>query len=211
MAQNSSGHNQFHLTTLDPGGKTGWSHFALDRKAFSRPEHKVLQYVKWWTSGVYIGDEFSQLAQALHNINNVVSVEYLGISYLSYEVLSEDFELTQTIGGRNLLSPVRMNAVLAWECHKRSIKFVTQSRTLRTNVTRERLKQFLAPCPTPMRNKGGRWQKDQFAALQHAIVRLRRIKQDSLTHPWKLSKGGILNAEWDCACVRKRRCDLIHP
>ena len=117
-------------------------------------------------------------------------------------------ELTQLIGGKNLLSPVRINAVLNWECYRRAIKFSVQARQLRTNITRERLKLF---------GFEGKFRKDEFAAMQHGVVWLRRLKQNSIARPWKLGEGGVLNVKWDCSCSKRRerrpvpKCDLIHP
>lgn len=127
-------------------------------------------------------------------------------AFLSMEVVSEDFELTQMVGSKeNLLSPVRINSVLGWECHKRAIKFSLQSRSLRTNVTRGRLAAF---------GFEGKFRKDEFAAMQHGIVKLRRMKKEANRRPWKLMQGGQHNARWDCSCAEggtRVGCDMWHP
>lgn len=199
--------NEFHLTTLDPGGRTGWTHFCMDVRAFTRPENKVLGHIKWYESGVWDGTEHEIISKFNSHLLNTISVYGLDVSHLMYEVVSEDFDLVQTIGSKqNLLSPVRINAVVSWLCAVRAVKFRVQNRALRTSTTRERLKLFGFP---------GRFQKDEFAALQHAIYRLRTIKDESLRRPWKLADGSILNARWDCTCSqpggKKNTHDLIHP
>jgi len=211
--------NEYHLVTFDAGGTIGWSHFVLDCRAFSRPTHKVLRYVKSWDCGEFSGPEHTQLGEASRLIwrakfgdmpyNSTVDVVAGGLARA--DIVAEDFELTQLIGGKNLLSPVRINAVLGWECYRWGLNLELQRRSLRTGVTPERLLLFgYAP---PGRAK--RWTKtgkgkDAFAAMQHAIVWLRRVKAKSLGRPWKLSDGQTDNAKWDCACERGERCDLVH-
>ncbi len=191
--------NYHHLITFDPGAAaTGWTHFMIDRRAFSRPEHKLLRWLFSWDCGEFTGTEHGQLKSAAALIDDALR----SVSYLSLDVLSEDFDLTQLIGGKNLISPVRINAVLDWECAKRGIKLELQARQMRTGVTRERLKLY---------GFEGKFRKDEFAAMQHAITKLRLMKQLSKQRPWKLSDGGALNAYYDCACHRRKKCDLIHP
>jgi len=193
--------NEFHLLTFDPGAAaTGWTHFCVDFRAFSRPEHKVVRNIKDWDCGEFTGPETKQLKAATALMDDTLG----RTSYLTLDVLSEDFDLTQLVGGKNLLSPVRINAVLNWECQKRAIKFTLQRRQERTNVTRQRLKLW---------GFNGPFKKDEFAALQHAIVRLRKLKQQANRQPWKLGSVSALNTHWDCACAKNRRnkCDLVHP
>lgn len=208
--------NEYHLVAFDPGGTIGWAHLALDVRAFSRPEHKALDCVVNWKCGEFSGSEHEQLTTAtkLMRYARFGAMPYVNPTDVvsRTDVISEDFELMQTIGGDNLLSPVRCNAVLAWEANKLAIKLELQRRSMRTNVTPERLTR--AGFDSPM-NRGGRWTKtgrgkDAFAAMQHAIVWIRRVKTKSLSKPWKLSDGQTANAYWDCACERGRRCDLVH-
>lgn len=195
--------NEFHVTAFDGGGTTGWAHLVVDFRAFSRPENKVMRWLKHWECGEYTGPEEDQEAAAVDRIHTTLKT----VSYLAYDVVGEDFELTQLIGGKNLLSPVRINAVLAWECHKRGVKYNLQARQLRTSVTPQRLNLF---------GFEGRWTKtgkgkDMFAAMQHAVTWLRRKKIDSRSRPWKLSDGTILNSYWDCDCSEGKPCDMVHP
>lgn len=213
--------NEYSLVTFDPGGTIGWSQWVVGVRAFTRPENKVLAHVKSWDCGEFSGTEFEQCEAASRLIwrarfgdmpycspTDVVSG---GMSRADF--VSEDFELTQLIGGNNLLSPVRINAILGYECKKWGLELRLQKRSLRTGVTPVRLTSMGFPSPF---RRTGEWSptgrgKDAFAAMQHAIVFLRRIKKESLRRPWKLSKGGVANREWDCACARGRRCDVWHP
>lgn len=209
--------NEYHLVTFDPGGTIGWSHFTLDCRAFSRPEHKVLRYVKRWECGEFEGTEFQQCQSASQLIwrakfgdmpyNSTADV--VSAAYARSDFVSEDFELMQTIGGNNLLSPVRINAVLDYECQRWGMGLNLQRRSMRTSVTPERLVMYGFKPP------GRRWTKtskgkDAFAAMQHAIVWLRRVKEASRGRPWKLSDGAH-NTFWDCACDDGVRCTLKHP
>lgn len=209
--------NEYHLIAFDPGGTIGWAHLVIDIHAFSRPENKVLANVKEWDCGEFTGDRHSQL-QECRNLIYSAKFEPPPFNTIT-QVLAEDFELTQLIGGDDLVSPVEVNAVLDWECHKLGLTLIRQKRSMRTNVTPERLK--LMGFDSPM-NRGGRWVKtgvgkDAFAAMQHAIVFVQGVKTKAAQRPWKLSDRQTHNARWDCRCERKRRdgkrypCDITHP
>lgn len=214
--------NEYHLVTFDPGGTIGWSHFVIDCRAFSRPENKVLRYLKKWECGEFSGAEHQQVAEASHLIWRArfgdmpynSKVDVVGGAFSKTDILAEDFELTQLIGGRNLLSPVRINAMLGWECYRWGLKLELQRRSMRTGVTPERLR--LAKFDSPFR-RNGEWSKtgsgkDAFAAMQHAVVWLRRVKDRSRSNPWKLADGQTDNAYWDCNCefTAGGECDLVH-
>lgn len=209
--------NEYHLVTFDPGGTIGWAHIIIDCRAFSRPEHKVLRWLKTWDCGEFEGTEFDQCQEASRLIwrakfgdmpyNTTTDVVSAGLTRDDF--VSEDFELMQTIGGKNLLSPVRINAVLDYECKRWGLELNLQRRSMRTSVTPERLEMYGFKPP------GRRWTKsskgkDAFAAMQHAVVWLRRVKEQTRGRPWKLSDGGMHNAYWDCNCVDGKRCDLRH-
>lgn len=213
--------NEYHLVTFDPGGTIGWAHLVLDCRAFSRPEHKVLAWLKEWDCGEFDGTEFEQCQEAKRLIwrakfgempyNTTTDVVSAGLTRADF--VSEDFELTQMIGGKNLLSPVRINAILGDVCQVWGLQLNLQRRSMRTNITPERLTMMGFRSPT---NRNGRWTKtsqgkDMFAAMQHAIVWLRRIKEVSRGRPWKLAADGVANVFWDCACDDGGRCDLKHP
>lgn len=197
--------NDFHITWFDGGGRMGWAHICIDRKAFSRPERVWERQIIWWDCGEFSGTEAAILKKAVGHIDSILAET----SYLSYVVGGEDFDLVQTIGDKqNVLSPVRQNAVLDWECAKRGIKYEYQSRQLRTNVTGPRLVHFGFKGRWVTSGKG----KDAFAAMQHAVTYIRRLKRESVDNPWKLNAPDIINGGgWDCTCARGRKCDLVHP
>lgn len=213
--------NEYHLVTFDPGGTIGWSHFVLDCRSFSRPEHKVLRFVKSWGCGEFEGTEFQQCQLAKRLIWRArfgampynTSTDVIASAYNRDDIVSEDFELMQLIGGQNLLSPVRINAILGNACQEWGMQLQLQRRSMRTSVTPARLVQYGYKSPF---RRSGEWSKngkgkDAFAAMQHAIVWLRRTKEQSRGRPWKLSDGSTHNAYWDCGCADGVSCDLNHP
>lgn len=203
--------NEFYLVAFDPGGTLGWARLDLSVKAFSRPEHKVLANVLDWDCGEFTGTENENLnAASLLIFDDAL---WSGPYQPNVQFLTEDFDLVQTIGGKTLLSPVRINAVLDWEVSKVGRKLNYQNRAMRVSMTADRLTK--AGFKNPLRPETGTWSKtgkgkDAFAALQHAIVWLRRLKQESLGKPWKLSDGQVSNARWDCSCEDGERCSLLH-
>lgn len=223
--------NEYHLVAFDAGGCIGWAHFIVDCHAFSRPEQRVMRWVKSWQCGEFEGLEYEQEQQAVQLIwrarfgdmpyNSMADVVAGGLSRA--DILAEDFELAQLIGGKNLLSPVRINAVLDWQCQQWGMGLILQKRSLRLQVTNDFL--YTAGLASPFR-RNGQWRttgkgKDAFAAMQHAVTRLRHVKQESKRRPWKLSDKQTHNAYWDCACEERngnrttrgnrRACDITHP
>jgi len=167
--------NEFHIVAFDPGGVIGWAHLVIDFRAFITPRSKVLANLLDWNTGELKGTEHANIAEC---VKLVRQARYGEMPYHSKtDVVTEDFELTQLVGGHNLLSPVRLNAILEWEITQvGGVNFVYQKRQLRTGVTRERLK-LMGLRPTG---------KDSFAALQHGITWARRVKQEANKRPWKL-------------------------
>jgi hypothetical protein len=175
MTQNK---NEYHVVAFDPGGVSGWAHFVVHKKAFIAPNNKLLHNIIKWNTGEFSGTEFEQVKQAVRLVHRA---RYGAMPYVAQtDVVIEDFELTQIIGGKDLLLPVRFTAILQWECSWRyAITPVMQNRTLRTGITRDRLKLW---------NFWPVAGKDSFAAMQHAITWLRRIKQKANERPWKLDR-----------------------
>lgn len=184
----------------DPGGTLGWSWLVLDVRAFTRPEHRWEDYLLQWDCGELSGTEEEVLKGAVGLMDDVLAC----VSYLRCDIGGEDFELTQLVGSKqNLLSPVRQNAVLDWECAKRGIRYQLQARQLRTNVTRSRLNLW---------GIDGKFKKDEFASLQHNVTWIRRQKHWAMSIPWKLDTPSVINGGgWDCACAKGQRCNLSHP
>lgn len=177
---------EYRLVVFDPGGTIGWATFTVDCRAFVKPEAKVLRWLKEWNCGEFSGTENSQLSEA----SALLYRSRYGLPPNQYvrsmDAVSEDFDLVQTRGGKNLLSPVRINAVIDWELQRLcGLKLFLQKRTMRTGVTPERLRRY---------GFEGRWSttrkgKDAFAAMQHGIVWLRRVKARSLQRPWVIKPG----------------------
>lgn len=202
--------NEYHLVAFDPGAAaTGWAHFVVNYRAFSRPEHKVLQYVESWDCGQFTGSDHDQYTAAQMLVYRARFGHREEFNSKA-DVVAEDFQLVQTIGGKNLLAPVRFNAVLEWECGKLAAPFHLQNRSDRTGVTADRLNAM---------GFAGRWSttsktgKDAFSAMQHGVTWLKRLKRKSESFPWKMSENGSRNAYWDCACGDNIHfaCDLTHP
>ncbi len=202
--------NEFHLLWFDPGSAaTGWAHFIIHRRAFARPERKALRNVEYWDCGEITGDDHEQYKQAR---DMAYAAHFLPEPFVARVCVgSESYNLKQTIGSaENLLSPVRFNAVLSWEVAQHGLTLVEQQPSMRGQMTAQRLQAFGFPgWPASRWVKHGRG-KDAFAAMQHLMVRLRRIKAESKRHPWKLSDGASSNAFWDCNCSDGGRCDLRH-
>jgi hypothetical protein len=190
--------NEYHLCAFDPGGGVGWAHLVLDAEAFSRPENKALMFLKSWDSGTFSGTQDEQVQAAC----DLIWRAHFGKEYNSrVDVVSEDFDLVQLIGGKELLSPVRINAILDWECRKHGLHVQLQNRSIRMRQTKERIQQFGF--------SGRRFGKDEFAAMQHAVLKLRTVKARSKMFPWKLHDPQ-LGYYWDCACTDGGHCDLHH-
>lgn len=190
--------NEFHLWAIDPGGTIGWAHLVVDFRAFSRPEHKILRWIKSWDCGQLSGAEHAKLHELLRMIGASLTV----VPFMAIRVVGEDFDKSNSPGSKeNLFSPVRQNAILGWECIKKGIRFDVQARQMRTSVTRDRLKLW---------GFGQGFGPHEFDALSHGIVYLRRMKEESRSRPWKLSEADILNAYYDCNCADGKKCDLIH-
>lgn len=106
----------------------------------------------------------------------------------------------QTMGGKELLSPVRLNAGIDYICYKQGLPLRYQNRAMRTQHTPQVLNAYGFQGKWKTTGKG----KDEFAAMQHAVMWLKRVKEKSKGHPWKLSDGIVFNAYWDCACAKAR-------
>lgn len=177
---------EYHLITFDPGGITGWAHFVVDCRAFVTPEAKVLRYLKSWNCGEFTGTEHEVMSEAAalcyrhrygYPTRRVVN---------TMDVVSEDFDLVQTLGGNNLLSPVRINTVIDWELNRTcGLRLNLQARQMRTSITPVRLKLFGFDRKWTKTGKG----KDAFAAMQHGVVWLRRVKAQSRERAWILRDG----------------------
>lgn len=198
--------NEFHLLWFDPGAAaTGWAHLIIHARAFARPERKIMPNLEFWDCGEFTGEDHTQYRAA---VDMAYAAHFLPEPFVARTVVgSEDFDLVQTLGSKhNLLSPVRFNAVLAWEVAQHGLQLELQSRSQRVQVTAQRLVAYGFAGPWRKSGKG----KDAFAAMQHAVLRLRRIKHESRSRPWKMSDGASSNAWWDCDCEDGKPCDITH-
>lgn len=182
--------NEYILLDFDPGAAAmGWAMFGVHVGAFAESRAYIQEHLLWWDCGELTGTENEILNGAIRLIDWVVARAIRNNRPIppvpALHILSEAFDLTQTIGdNENLLSPVRQNAVLAWECHKRGVELRYQGRNLRTAITAERLNLY---------GFEGRWRttgkgKDKFAAMQHGVTHLKKIKRESIGSPWRVCR-----------------------
>lgn len=193
--------NDYHILWFDPGGTIGWAHLVISAVGFSRPELSALAYLKSWDCGEYSGPEYDCIRNATMKCR---TLHFPNEYNQRIDVGTEDFELSQLIGGKNLLSPVRINAILEWELITHGLRLQYQKRGLRLQQTKERLNAFGFKAKWTTTGIG----KDAFAAMQHAVTKLRSVKAESRTNPWKLSDG--VGRYWNCACAESEACDLAH-
>lgn len=178
--------NLHHVIAFDPGGITGWAHFAVDKKAFINRDDTVIEHIKYWDTGEFEGPLHDQIRQAVEGIRGIL---YGGSDPNRREfvdIVTEGFQLTQIIGGDDLLIPVRWNALIEWEAERNfGLRINYQDRKLRTSVTDIRLERMGFQSKLSKRwTRTGRG-KDSFAAMQHAITWLKRTKEQSRKRPWK--------------------------
>lgn len=83
---------------FDPGGKTGWSIFAVHADAINDPEYRILDNIEFWSMGEFFGPEKEQ-AREMHEL-----VE----QWPTAKIVMEDFVLRKFSTARELLSPVRV-------------------------------------------------------------------------------------------------------
>jgi len=168
---------ELHVISFDPGGVLGWSHFVVDVQAFANPHEKVLTNLLAWRYGEFEGTEHEKVRAALDLIRTSRYKRRTNLVTGHYEIVTEDFELTQLIGGKDLLMPTRLNAILEYQLATLfRLELNYQHRSMRTGVTKERAKLW------------GIWPvkgKDAWASIQHGLTFLKRvkIKADELTWP----------------------------
>lgn len=89
---------------FDPGGKTGWSLFAVAKKALLDPDEKILANITFWSAGEFSGSESS----------HAYRMSYLVRSWRVASTIMEDFILRKFTMGRELLAPVRVTAAFMY-------------------------------------------------------------------------------------------------
>lgn len=156
---------------------------AVEKVAFRKRDEFVLSHVVDWDTGEFEGTRHDQIRQS---VDLVRKVYYSEKPHTFLDCVAEDFEFMQTLGGNDLLLPVEFNAVLAWELERNfNLSLQKQKRGLRTNVTADRLVSWgFDPKLSKRWSEHGRG-KDSFAATQHAVAYLRRVKEQAKRRPWK--------------------------
>lgn len=92
----------------DPGGTSGWAVFTVHPESLTDPEIRVLDNVLYHGCGEFYGDEYKQVDQMLE----------LADAWPGAALGTEKFVMYDRSRGRkddNLMSLVRLNAVLAYE------------------------------------------------------------------------------------------------
>ena len=176
----------YQVIAFDGGGTTGWAHFIVDSRVFADPRKHVADFIWRWSTGEFEGTPHEIYTAAIDLVHRA---RYGKMPFLGHvAVVAEDFDLVQTVGGEDLLTVPKFNAVLAYECDKQfGLEVDFQKRTLRLGVTPDRLN--LMGLDSPWNNKG-RWSKsaipgkDSFAAMQHGITKLKRVKRRADERPW---------------------------
>ncbi|MGH7774440.1 MAG: hypothetical protein ACREQA_19630 [Candidatus Binatia bacterium] len=164
-------HRATTIISFDPGGRTGWALFKVHPRAFTDESERILRNIQAYQYGEFGGPENEQIRDALDLIKKEFPL-FLeprpSSEKHNIHVVTERFDHIGTIGGDEVLSPVRINAALDFSLWRMNIPLSYQPRSLRIGVTRDRLTRWkLGPV------KG----KDAFAAVQHAVVFMRRLKR----------------------------------
>lgn len=172
-----------NVITFDGGGIVGWAWMAVHKRAFMERDAMILPNIVDWDTGEWASTRHDQIRQAIELVRKVRFSEQ---PFSFIDLVAEDFEFMQTLGGNDLLLPVEFNAVLDWELERNfNLRLQKQKRSLRTGVTADRLLRMgFEPTTGKKWTKTGRG-KDSFAAMQHAITWLRRTKERSKRRPWQ--------------------------
>ena len=156
---------EVHFVAFDPGGTTGWAHFIVHADAFATPDTTILDHIEYWNCGEFQGSLHERAALACGLIQQTRSrSERTQPTPRAVYVVSESFDLTQRMGGAELLEPIQLNAIIGYFCATQGFHFTEQARQLRRSVTKERLALW---------GFQGPFRKDEFAAMQHALRYIR--------------------------------------
>lgn len=155
------------VVAVDPGGVTGWSVLQIHPEALVNPDIPILANIEHWSHG-QIKSPANDTAE-----QDCVS-ELVGIvaQWPGCCVLMEDFILRMFSMGRELLAPVRLNAMLAYALRTElgiEITHRQQPSQAKTIATDERMKEW----GLYEREGGMEHARD---ADRHAIVWMRNAK-----------------------------------
>lgn len=149
----------YRLDSFDPGGATGVVTFIIDwAQEIGNPLSRILR----WNTHLIEGNDREQNSKILsYLVNNPYKNRHA--------VVSEDFILDTFTMDRDLLSPVRRNAVLDWFCQVNKIPLHYQTREMAmSTATNERLTKWNFYVT----------QKDVRAAVKHGLTFIRRCHND---------------------------------
>lgn len=167
------------VIAVDPGGVTGWSILKVHPEALSDPTVRILDNIDHHAHGQIISP-----ANSSDEMRCVDELTELVRQWPGAAVLMEDFILRMYSKGRELLAPVRLNAMLGYSLRMQlgiEVTHLQQPSEAKTSVTDERLKMW------------GFYEKDGGMghardADRHAILFLRKAKD--------IQKGAMRRALW---------------
>lgn len=157
--------DMYIVLSLDPGGTTGWSIFGIHPDAMSGdPAIQVVPNVEFWLAGQFEGEEHDQADEIVDLVGH----------WPSARLVCEDFILRKHSQARELLSPVRLTAVVSWAIRPRYLVLQQPSLAM-TTITDERQKAM------------GFWlpgQQHARDAIKHNLTFLKR-QRDRQVKAWR--------------------------
>ena len=162
--------DQYIVLAVDPGGTTGWCVVGVHPDALSGdPEIRILENVEFWTCGQFEGAENDQSDEIVE----------LVATWPSARLVLEEFILRKPSMGRELLSPVRISAVIDWAVRPRY--WVRQQPALAmTTITDDRQKDMGLWVP------GKEHARD---AIKHAFTFLKRQRERQIQSTMRFRKS----------------------
>lgn len=149
------------VVALDPGGTTGWSVLAVHPESLVDVEIPILANIEHWAQGQSVGHEHKQEAELVELLD----------AWPDAAVVIERFVLRKMLRGEELLSPVRITAVLEFELSKSGrVAFKQQPSEAKGTATDDRLRAW-----SLYRREGG--EEHARDATRHGITFLRRAKE----------------------------------
>ena len=161
------------VISVDAGGTTGWSIMQVHPESLVDPDVPILANMEHWAHGQIVsngpGGKYSKEMEDLAVDELLELAEIWGGAVW----VLEDFILRKPSMARELLTPVRLNAVLGYELALMEINIVYQMADFAKRTASDaRLKEWLLY----ERSGGMQHARD---ADRHSIVLLRRLKEKS--------------------------------
>lgn len=153
---------EIHVIGIDPGVTTGWARLTVPRASlYGGARGAILD----WDSGEVFGPEEEQV-----KLLGRLARETQGLSYqVGPALVVEDFELMTDVLGEDVLSPVRIGAMLRYAAFRNELGdsrvFFQHRGQAKSTATDERLKAW------GLYIRGSDHERD---AMRHAITALRR-------------------------------------